>query len=617
MFKRSDFWRSCKVLLQYKRQLAIAGLGITISSLSFGAGLTMLLPIMKLFFREKQTLAGMVQRALERPDLPQSARPWLEWMSRWAPTGQFQGLLWVLGGIALLTVIGGVGRYLHELMAMTVATWGSADWRQRVMARLLHAPLEHSLKHGSADAQSRIIVDVGYLNRAYLAVLSRATLQIAHGFVAIVMAFVLNWALTLVGMLGAPLIFVLLNQFGRRIRRAAKRALLQQSKLLSAVREALGAPLVVKLHDAEGYERRRLRRANKRVVCEQLRRRQAEALSSPVIETLTVLGVLLVIVAAGWYVFVHRPGTEPERFMTTIAMLVAAGVSLKPLTNLNNRLKEADAAAQRVLQMLETPLEPIGREVRCVQPSLRRHRHEVRFEAVTYHYPGSARPAVRDVTLRVEHGQTMAIVGPNGSGKTTLVTLLPRLLEPQRGRVLIDGVDVATVNLRSLRGQMAMVTQQSVLFEGTVAENIAYGRGHEPKSRIIAAARSAHADDFIQQLPQGYDTRLGEDGSGLSGGQRQRLCIARAVLRNPAILILDEATSQIDADSEAKINAAIRELRVGRTTFVIAHRLSTVIDADVIAVMQDGRLIDLGRHDELLARCTMYQSLTQTQLQPA
>jgi len=198
-----------------------------------------------------------------------------------------------------------------------------------------------------------------------------------------------------------------------------------------------------------------------------------------------------------------------------------------------------------------------------------------------------------------------------------LMSLLPRLIEPQQGRVLIDGVDIANVNLKALRRQMAVVPQQSVLFEGSIADNIAYGLLNVTRKQIESAARAAFAHDFIINLPQGYDTLLGEGGSGLSGGQKQRLCIARAILRNPAILILDEATSQIDADSEAKINRALESFRAGRTTFIIAHRLSTVVDCNMIVVMDAGRIVDHGTHHELLDRCEIYRTLTHTQLQPA
>jgi ABC-type multidrug transport system fused ATPase/permease subunit len=269
-----------------------------------------------------------------------------------------------------------------------------------------------------------------------------------------------------------------------------------------------------------------------------------------------------------------------------------------------------------MFEIFDLPVEPIGIDDRRHAPGLPRHRRSIAFEAVTFAYPGQDPPAVQQVSLEVPFGHTVAIVGANGSGKTTLLHLLSRLLEPVSGRVLIDGVDIAAVNLRSLRSQIAVVTQQSVLFEDTIAGNITYGRRYESQDHVLAAAQAAFADEFISALPRGYDTPLGEGGSGLSGGQRQRICIARAILRDPAILVLDEATSQIDADSEAKINQALRQFRHGRTTFVIAHRLSTVVDAELIVVMDAGRIIDQGTHAQLLERCAIYRTLTLTQLQP-
>ena len=228
--------------------------------------------------------------------------------------------------------------------------------------------------------------------------------------------------------------------------------------------------------------------------------------------------------------------------------------------------------------------------------------------------PGPRSPRSTAWTCTSRTASRWPLSGTNGSGKTTLLNMLPRLTAPTAGRVLIDGTDIATVSLRSLRKQMSVVTQQTVLFAGTVADNIAYGRRETPRARIVEAAEAAHADGFVRELRDGYDTVLGEGGSGLSGGQRQRLCIARAILRDPSILIMDEATSQIDAESEHRIAEAIDALREGRTTLIIAHRLSTVIDCDLIVVMEDSRIIDRGRHEELLDRCGVYQTLVRTQL---
>jgi ABC-type multidrug transport system fused ATPase/permease subunit len=340
--------------------------------------------------------------------------------------------------------------------------------------------------------------------------------------------------------------------------------------------------------------------------------RNTRAISGPLVEMLAVVAIQLVACIVAYFIF--RLGSSPEEFMTALLMLVASALSFRPVTAMHNEMAEASAAASRVLELLTLPVEPTGADAPENERTLPRHGKSIAFEHVTFRYRPEMEPAVNDVSFTVAAGQTVALVGSNGSGKTTVLSFLPRLLEPQEGRVLIDGLDVKEVSLRSLRKQMAVVTQQTVLFEWTIAQNIAYGRRHEPMEKIIAAAKVGHAHDFITQLPQGYDTPLTEGGVGLSGGQMQRTAIARAVLRNPAILILDEATGQIDSESEAEIGKALTEISVGRTTFVIAHRLSTVIHADAIIVMKDGRIIAQGRHEELLETCEMYRTLVNTQL---
>ena len=306
---------------------------------------------------------------------------------------------------------------------------------------------------------------------------------------------------------------------------------------------------------------------------------------------------------------------SPQLFMMALIALGAAANSLKPLATINNQINEGRAAAARLFELLAFAAEPTGPDARHDLPLLARHDRSIVFNDVTFRYTRQPQLTLDHLSLTVEHGQTVAIVGPNGSGKTTLVSLVPRLIEPQAGHVLIDGTDIARVRLSSLRRQISVVTQQTVLFEGTIADNIAYGRRFVSRQKVEAAAKAAFADEFIGQLPDGYDTVLSEQGEGLSGGQRQRIAIARAVLRDPAILILDEATSQIDTESERKINQALRGFRHGRTVFVIAHRLSTIIDADHIVVLDAGRIIDQGSHDQLLTRCRLYQSLTHAQLQ--
>ncbi|MEL7485407.1 MAG: ABC transporter ATP-binding protein, partial [Planctomycetota bacterium] len=302
---------------------------------------------------------------------------------------------------------------------------------------------------------------------------------------------------------------------------------------------------------------------------------------------------------------------DPKNFIVALMAVGIAAASLRPLTGIINEIQAAAAASERVEELMALEPEPGTRER---LPDLPRHTNSVALDGITFTYPGAERPALRDVSIEVVHGERVAFVGPNGSGKTTLLSLIPRLFDPDAGRVLIDGLDITEHSNASLRSQIGVVTQETVIFPGTIRSNIAYGAKHATEEQILDAANRAHAMPFIEQLGEGLDTPVGEQGLTLSGGQRQRIAIARAILRDPAVLIMDEATSMIDADSEAHITEAINEFSRGRTTLVVAHRLSTVVNSDRIAVLDAGTLIDQGTHSELLDRCDVYRTLARTQL---
>lgn len=610
------FWKSTSVLLRYRAQLVVAFTGAAVNAMCFGAGLGMILPALYLLteMHKGLTLADILLRIVGDGEHSAYLVKVVEFVAGYLPTDPFLALALIFAAVFVLAIIGNIGRFTHEMLTLTVVMRASMLWRLRMFRRLIHAPLDLTMRTGNADHINRTLGDTEIMVNGYRAILGKTLAEVLKSIAAVAMALFINWQMTLLAMVGVPLILWILRYFGKRVRRFTKRMLQRRGELLGSMYEAMEGIMVVKAHNAEGQERRRFKNISRIVFNEEMRMRTVRSLTSPVIDVLTMLGVMVVGMVAGYAIF--RKGVPAQELITVLGVLAGAAGSVKPLSSLNNTLNESYAAADRVMEVLALPVEPTGVHATQAHPPLPRHRREVAFENITFTYPSKQTPALNDVSLRAAHGMVVAIVGGNGSGKSTLLSMLPRLLTPASGRVAVDGVDIATASLRSLRKQISIVTQQSVLFQGTVADNIAYGRRHEPRERIIAAARTAHADDFIRQLPQGYDTPLGAGGMGLSGGQRQRLCIARAVLRDPAILILDEATSQIDADSEAKINQALEEIRGGRTIFIIAHRLSTVVNADVIAVMADGRIVDQGKHHDLLDRCNEYRILTQTQLMP-
>jgi len=607
-----DFWFFARQMLRHRAMIALSLLAALVDAACMGGGFSSLMVLIDQLFGEGKSVHQMVADKLADPKVI----AWIGDRQDWAqhiPAGQFAGFASVLGAILVLVVIGSAARFVQQSCIIATSIRVIARVRQQAFARLIHTPLELVLTQGVADNTSRVMGDTAVMVRGIIALMGKAVRDVLMGVVMLLIAFIHDWKLTLLFLIALPIIFGLTGKFGRKLRRATKYAMRSYGQMIGVMTESLKGARVVKVHTAEGHERRRFNDVNRKVLAQEMRARTVRALASPVIESIAIVAVMGVALIAAYYAF-NAEGTDPSDVAKVLLLLGAAGAAMRPLANLNNDLQQAAAGATRIREILNYPVERHARAGGGKLRSLPRHRESVRFEQVRYRYPGADADALDGVTLDVPFDSTTAVVGPNGSGKSTLLALIPQLLQATAGRVTIDGADLAQVSLRSLRRQIAVVTQDTILFKGTLAKNIAYGLRGAPRDAVERAARAANAWDFISDLPDGLDTRLAEGGEGLSGGQKQRLCIARAILRDPAILILDEATSQIDADSEAKINAAIKAASKGRTTFVIAHRLSTVIDADRIVVMADGRIVDAGTHTQLLERCELYQTLTRTQL---
>jgi subfamily B ATP-binding cassette protein MsbA len=413
-----------------------------------------------------------------------------------------------------------------------------------------------------------------------------------------------DWQLAMIAMVVLPFAFFPIVKFGKMLRRISTKSQESMGDISVILHETIGGNRIVKAFGMEDYEKERFSKENTKYFYYLMKSVSVRALSSPVMEFLGGVGIVFIIWYGGYNVI--RGVSTPGTFFSFLAALLMLYEPVKRLSNMNNVIQQGMAAAHRVYDILDTAPEIEDKPDAIPLPPMR---DKLQLRNVQFRYGNE--PVLKDINLKVVAGEVIALVGASGAGKSTLVDLIPRFYDVTDGAILIDGLDIRDVTMDSLRAQIGMVTQQTILFNDTVRNNIAYGDMHKQEEEIVAAVRAANAYDFIMKMEQGFNTIIGEQGVRLSGGERQRLCIARALLKNAPILILDEATSALDSEAEMEVQRALENLMAGRTTLVIAHRLSTIQNADRIVVIADGRIVEEGRHEVLLKcdgeYCRLYE----------
>jgi len=553
-------------------------------------------------------LLAMVLLAATEPLFPALMKPLLDK----GFSGKPRDDLWlaplaIVGIFMLRGILSFAGGYLMAWVTNRVVM----DLRIAMFDRVLRLPTRYYDDQSTGVLMSRVTYDVANVTGAAtsaLTVLVRDSLSVLG---LLIWLFYLNWQLTLVALAVGPFIAIVVKAFSQRLRQASRQSQRAMGSMSHILEEAIGGQKIVKIFGGQDYEAQRFSQANQFLRGQNMRQAVAAAAIVPFVQFFTAIAVGIVIYVA--LLQSSEAQTTVGSFVSFITAMLMLLAPIKHLADVNAPLQRGLAAAESVFSLLDEPA-----EADAGMAALPRTQGKLTFEEVSFRYPGSERPALERISLTVAPGETLALVGASGSGKTTLANLLPRFYPLEQGHILIDGLPIETLSLASLRADIAMVSQEVVLFNDTVAANIAYGTlANTSQEAIEAAARAAHAHDFILAMPEGYATQVGERGVKLSGGQRQRIAIARALLKNAPILILDEATSALDNESERHVQAALEELMKHRTTLVIAHRLSTIENADRIVVLDRGRIVESGRHEDLIAHGGAYAQLYRLQFTEA
>lgn len=504
-------------------------------------------------------------------------------------------LVWIPVAVIVIYLIKGGCNYTQTILMSFIGQRVVADLRNNLYRRMQMQSLSFFTKNPTGILMSRITSDVGYVQGA---VSEAVTSLLKDSFTLICLVFVIfyrDWQLAIIAMFVFPLTIYPIAKFGRKMRNIATRTQVTMGSLTTLLQETISGTRIVKAFSMEEYENRRFAKENEHLFKLALKSVSVSAVSSPFMEFLGGIGIAAIIFYGGYQVIkgVSTPGT----FFSFLTALIMLYEPVKRLTNVNNTIQQGIAGAVRVFSIIDI-VPDIKNDADAIElPKISRC---IDVRDVTFCYEET--PVLKNINLSINAGEVVAFVGMSGGGKTTLVNLIPRFYDVSQGQILIDGHDIRHVSIESLRGQIGIVTQQTILFNDTVRNNIAYGNIEKTDEDIIQAAKAANAHDFIMNLPKGYDTVIGEQGAKLSGGERQRISIARALLKDAPILILDEATSSLDTEAEIEVQDALEYLMKGRTTLIIAHRLSTIRNAHRILVLANGEIVEEGTHESLLEK---------------
>jgi len=542
----------------------------------------------------------------------------------WVPRDNFNTIALILGGLLLATFLKGIFIYAQEVLVGSVVNRTTINIRQALLRRSLSLDFQTLSQNGSSNLMSRMTNDVEILSAGMKTLLIRLIREPLKAGGCIAFAFFFNWRLTLMTLLVVPAIGFVFHRFGKSLKRASRGTLESMTGIFRCLSETFESIKVVFAFGMERKHRQKFHRANKEYYKTSMKVIRVAALTRPTTELMGVFAVL-VAVLPGTYLVLRETDSlfglqlsngplQIAELATLYALLAGTLDSIRKLSSVYGELKRSSAASERIFEILDQTTTVPEPEMPHV---ISRHSSEIRFENISFTYKsetidGEARPpALRNVDLTVKAGEVVAVIGENGSGKSTLINLLPRFYDPGHGSVKIDGIDIRQMRTRDLRSQIGMVTQETLLFDESIFDNIRYGRSTATWEDVEEAARQAHVIPFVTQLPDGFDTTIGEKGGKLSGGQRQRIALARAIVRDPSILILDEATSAVDAQSEQLIHRVLKPFVKDRSVFIITHVINdTFLDLVTrIVVLDQGRIVASGTHEELLTESPIYQRL--------